>query len=215
MRGSKRLASGFVLAAFCCGLVFAFAAAQGDENGGVEEQLRSALRDAVLKARNLEDQNASLQAQQMQAERERAEIARKYADDEKELAGLRQRATTAESARRTESAAAQQNISKLQSAYQQASTTASGLQGDIQRMTAAADRLHRQIDACAAKNEQLYWLGHQVLELYDHKGLLDVAGEAEPLTQLRRIETEKTAQDYEDKLRANRQATPPANGATP
>src|ERR1700744_2199759 len=62
--------------------------ARADDNGP-EARLRAALKTATSRIRELEDQNAQLQAKQAAAERDRLEFTQKAAEADKELGELR------------------------------------------------------------------------------------------------------------------------------
>ena len=61
--------------------------ARADDNGP-EARLRAALKTATARIRELEDQNAQLQAKQAAAERDRLEFTQKAAAADKELEAL-------------------------------------------------------------------------------------------------------------------------------
>ena len=44
--------------------------------------------------------------------------------------------------------------------------------------------------SCEAKNGELYKLGIEALDLFDHKGIFDVLTTGEPITKLKRVEME-------------------------
>src|ERR1700760_2933626 len=62
--------------------------ARADDNSP-ETRLRAALKTATARIRELEDQNAQLQAKQAAAERDRLEFTQKAAEADKELGELR------------------------------------------------------------------------------------------------------------------------------
>ncbi len=55
-----------------------------------------------------------------------------------------------------------------------------------------------------ARNADLYKLGSEILDQYQHKGLGKVISGNEPFLQTSRVKLENLVQDYEDKLRAAR-----------
>ena len=195
----------------------ATASAARAQGSATEERLRGQLRAATVQLRNLQDQNASLQAMQAQAERERMAMAEKNAEDEKEIARLTQEARTSQSASDAAAARlkAQQDVYakvdaqnrdtflKLQTAYNETVQTLRTREADAARLGATLARTRGRVEACETKNSELYRLGKEILDSYANRGMLSALGGAEPFTQLKRVQYENLRQDYEDKLRAN------------
>jgi len=198
MAGSKmRRAAIAVLA-----LVALAGPARADDNGP-EARLRAALKTATMRIRELEDQNAQLQAKQSAAERDRLEFTQKAAAADKELGELRKQGETDKAA--LDQAAATQksqgaSIAKLQDSYGKTSQALSSRDADAKRLDAVVARLRPQLQSCEAKNASLYKIGEEVLDLYDKQDIFDLASR-EPITKLKRVEIENAMQDYEDKMR--------------
>ena len=179
-------------------------AARADDNGP-EARLRAALKTATARIRELEDQNAQLQAKQAAAERDRLEFTQKAAAADKELGELRKQGETDKAA--LDQAAATQksqgaSIAKLQDVYGKTSQALSTRNADAKRLDAVVGKLRPQLQSCEAKNAQLYKIGEEVLDLYDKQDIFDLASR-EPVTKLKRVEIENAMQDYEDKMRDN------------
>jgi len=178
--------------------------ARADDNGP-EARLRAALKTATMRIRELEDQNAQLQAKQSAAERDRLEFTQKAAAADKELGELRKQGETDKAA--LDQAAATQksqgaSIAKLQDVYGKTSQALSTRDADAKRLDAVVGKLRPQLQSCEAKNAQLYKIGEEVLDLYDKQDIFDLASR-EPVTKLKRVEIENAMQDYEDKMRDN------------
>jgi septal ring factor EnvC (AmiA/AmiB activator) len=182
-----------------------------------EDRLRAQLRAATVQLRSLQDQNASLQAMQAQAEREKMALAEKAAEREKMVAALQQqlRSSRAMGDAAAERLKAQQenftrvdaqnrdNFGKLQTAY---NLTIEGLrlrEAETMRLDQTLSQTRGRVQVCEIKNAELYKLGVEVLDLFDNRGMLATLGSVEPFTKLKRVEYENQKQDYEDKLRAN------------
>jgi hypothetical protein len=179
--------------------IYPVAAQQSDD---VSEKLRSALRQATSQLQDLQDQNATLTAKAADAEKQRAAMAQKLAEDEKELAGLRSQSRSASAAAETE----KENVAKWETAYKQAADTARSRDAADKELQAGFGKLKQRESDCEAKNAELYKLGHEVLDLYQDKGVFEVLVAEEPVTQLKRVEEENKAQGMEDKLRDNQLA---------
>jgi len=180
-------------------------AARADDNGP-EARLRAALKTATARIRELEDQNAQLQAKQAAAERDRLDFTQKAAAADKELDELRKQAE-ADKAALDQAAATEKSqgasIAKLQDVYGKTSQALSARDADARQLDAVVARLRPQLQSCEAKNAQLYKIGEEVLDLYDKQDVFDLASR-EPITKLKRVEIENAMQDYEDKMRDNK-----------
>jgi len=58
----------------------------------------------------------------------------------------------------------------------------------------------RKYDQCAEHNARLYAIGEELIRKYRDKGVVKALLQKEPLTQIERVEFEKLAQDYKDKI---------------
>ena len=206
MRASDRFRQ-IALAVVATSIVAGGAWAQQQEDP--QARLRAALRDATVRIRQLEDENATLQAKQAEFDRDRQANAQKASAAEKELQTLRARAASDQAALQSETDAQKQNLAKWEAAYKEAATTAQTRDADAKRMEAALVALREKNRLTEEKNTKLYQLGQELLDLYQHKSMLDVLGD-EPVTKLKRVEYENVVQDYEDKLRDSHVTYPAA-----
>jgi chromosome segregation ATPase len=207
MRASDRVRRLVFAAAIAfCGIAgLSAAVAQSDDSTA---RLRAALRQATVRLRELEDQNANLQAKQSELERDRLAATQKAAENEKGLSALRGQAASSRAALERAAEAQKENLAKWERAYKDATDTARTRDADAKRLEAALTNLREQNRATEAKNAELYRLGQELLKLYDSKDMFDVLRAGEPITGLKRVEYENLMQDYDDKLRANRVVHP-------
>jgi ribosomal protein L29 len=183
-------------------------AALAQQQESPESRLRAALRQTTIQLRDQEDQNATLQAKQSAAERDRLALSQKLDADEKELAALRRQAQTGVAASQQEIDADKKTLAQWQTAYNNAADIARTRDADAKRFDAELTKLREQLRLAEDKNQQLYKLGHEILDLYDSKDFGSMLAAAEPVTKLKRVEYENIMQDYEDKLRANQVVQP-------
>src|ERR1700754_2547693 len=87
MRGSKTSRICLAAMAGIFSLAAGYAVAQSNEDPTA--RLRAALRQATMRVRELEDQNATLQAKQAEFDRDRLALTQKAATNEKSLQALR------------------------------------------------------------------------------------------------------------------------------
>lgn len=205
MRASERLRYLALFVAADCAVAGMALAQSGDDPTA---RLRAALRDATVQVRQLEDQNATLQAKQAELERDRQTAVQKAAAAERELQALRSKGVANVETLQRAADAQKESLSKWEAAYKDAAGTAQTRDGDAKRMEAALVALREKNRQTEEKNDKLYKLGQELLDLYEHKSVLDVVGSGDPVTKLKRVEYENVAQDYEDKLRENRVTHP-------
>ena len=207
----RRTAGAIVVVALTSGICLPAAAQQKDD---AESRLRAALRNATIQLRNLQDQNATLQAKQAEVERDRQSLTQRLGAAEQELKQLRQRATTNEEALQQAASRLEQttgaleaergNLAKWRTSYEEAAGIARTRDTEVKRLTAALAEMQDCATTAETKNAALYKIGKEVLDLYEKKGFFDVLITNEPVTGLRRVELENLMQDYGDKLLDNR-----------
>lgn len=190
------------------GLWAAPATAQQDDP---EARLRTALRSATVQLRQLQDQNAVLLAKQAQDQRDHLDLTQKLAADEQELSQLRQQTQSTQDAltQKLQSASAaadteRNNLAKLQAAYNDTTQAARARDAEANHLEATLVETRKRALSCEAKNGELYKLGIEALDLFDHKGIFDVLTTGEPITKLKRVEMENLVQDKRDKMLENR-----------
>jgi len=197
MRGSRWLH----LVMFGLAICSAGGSAYGEDDS--QSRLRATLRQVTIQMRDLEDQNATLSAKQAEMDRERQSMTQKLQADEKELVALRGQVQSGRELIDRAQAARAEDRAKWEAAYKDAADKARTRDADAKNLADATVKLREQLHAAEDKNEALYKLGQELLDLYDNKGLLTVLGGSEPVTKLKRVEYENLMQDYQDRLRAN------------
>jgi colicin import membrane protein len=204
MRASDRLRRLCIAGLAACWALGGIAAALAQTDADPQARLRAALREATVRVRQLEDENATLQAKQAELERGNLAATQKAAQAEKGLQALRGQSTAAQTALQRSADEQKESLAKWEAAYKEAADTAKARDADAKRMEAALVALREQNRLAEEKNAKLYKLGQELLDLYDQKKILDVVGVGEPVTKLKRVEYENVIQDYEDRLRGSR-----------
>lgn len=85
------------------------------------------------------------------------------------------------------------------------------VESDNGLLISAIEERERWIDECRSRNRKLSVIGRELLGRYEDKGLLEAFTDAEPLTGIGHVETEKVAQDYRFKLEDLKVPPPPAS----
>jgi len=219
-RSDSLRSAAVIVAALSLGVLASRAAVAADDTS-VEAKLRQALRAATAQQRTLEDENATLRAKQGQSDRQLQEMKATLDDRTQALDKLRQadaanvasletaRAAAADLAGKIQ--ASQQTLSqtetalaKWKDAYNQAADVARTRDADAKLLQTQLDQTTQRAGDCEAKNVKLVGIGNELLDLYQAKGPLTGLLEREPLTQIKRVELENLAQDYQDKLLDNK-----------
>ena len=175
---------------------------------------RQALRVALEKLRQAEDQRDSLA-------QEKDKLTQELSDLKKQSVGLQHSAASAKS----RNAALQKELEALKEEHQ---ATREKLQSTVQELAdmtrAEADttkrlnqaeaqakqekqhlegvvaRRDKAIQVCEDKNLKLYQYDTELIDKYRSKGVFDSLLQAEPVTQIKSVEMENILQEYKDKL---------------
>jgi uncharacterized protein YPO0396 len=158
----------------------------------IEDRLRDQLRATVQQLHQLQDDQASLQAQKAEAEQERDALKAQLAAAKAQLSRGGQD--------RGQVQALAVEVSKYKSAYTQATGTAAQAQADHDKLQAGLTNTQTLLTACQAKNDQLFKVGNEVLAAYQKFDFGDAFGANEPFIGFKRVELENLAQDYGDRL---------------
>ncbi len=189
------------------------ASAARAEDSALDNRMRQQLQSTVQQLRELQDSQASLQAQKAAAEQERDALKAKVGSgarpkvnaaaarrDAHTIADLRAQLAQAkaDSAQLIDRAAqAEAELAKTRDLYARA--TKAGRQ-----LTGERDQTRSTLGVCVAKNDQLYKTGREILDAYAHVGFGTVMGKKEPFLGLERVKLENLAQDHRDRLDAGR-----------
>lgn len=198
-------------------LPLTLAGAARADDATLENQLRNQLRTTVTQLRELQDQQATLQAQKTAAEQERDALKKKVGGGGAAAAPSRKALAEAAALRRSlagakgeaetlkqTAAQAQTELQSLKQQLDQTQTALRGVQAQNEEMRATLVSTNSTLQACEAKNVQLIGLGNEVLDRYKKVGLGTAMAAKEPFTGLRRVQLQNLAQGYEDRLRAGR-----------
>lgn len=185
------------------------------EDPGIENQLRNQLRSTVTQLRELQDQQATLQAQKTAAEQERDALKKKAGGGgaapsakavaaaaalKRSLAGARQ---DAEAARQAASQT-QAELAQAKQQLEQAQAALRSLQAQDEELKATLASTSSTLEACKVKNVELISVGNEVLDRFKKVGVSGAVLAREPFTGLHRIKLQNLAQGYEDRLYAGR-----------
>jgi chromosome segregation ATPase len=157
-----------------------------------DDALRERLRQVTLQLRQVQDDQATLQAQKAAAEHDRDEAKKQLAAAQAELAHTKHEGSRV--------AAVQQDLAKTKDALAQATTTAQQSGSERDKLQANVASARTLLTACESKNAELLKIGREILDAYSKFDFADALGANEPFLQLHRVELENQAQDFEDRI---------------
>lgn len=182
-------------------LLAVFPAAQA-QTASLESRMRDQLRETRTQLQELQAQQSTWAAEKAALEKERdaakQEAAAAHAtkavpavspDSTRELAAERQRREAAE-------AIQQRNKSDAESAGVAMRTA----EAERSRLAKELELSHSQVDACTARNVQMYQVGKEVIAAYENIDTTDIVSSRQPFAAKSRVKLENAAQSFGDKL---------------
>ncbi len=182
-------------------LLAVFPAAQA-QTTSLESRMRDQLRETRTQLQELQAQQSTWAAEKAALEKERdaakQEAAAAHAtkavpavspDSTRELAAERQRREAAE-------ASLQRNKSDAESV----SVAMHTAEAERSRLAKELELSHSQVDACTARNVQMYQVGKEVIAAYENIDTTDIVSSRQPFAAKSRVKLENAAQSFGDKL---------------
>ncbi len=158
----------------------------------IEDRLRDQLRATVQQLHQLQDDQASLQAQKAAAEQERDALKAQLAAAKAQIGHG--------GADRGQVQALAAQVSKYKDAASQATGTAAQAQADHDKLAVGLTTAQTLLGACETKNGQLLSVGMEILAAYQKFDFGEALGANEPFIGTKRVELENLAQDFGDRL---------------
>lgn len=216
----KRTRHAMIAAGLAGGLFFA---ATGAGAQSIEDKLRSQLRSTTQELRQLQDNQTQLQADKTAAEQQRDQALAQVKDLQTQLAAAKGQSGAEAEARRAlaEERASHtrdtQQLTKYKTSYED--LLAVTKTRDAQRTQLQNDVKTRdtQLQTCEAQNADLYRVGHEILQAYEHVGLGTFLSSRQPFAESARVKYDDIAQRYGDALYAGKYdpAARPAAASAP
>ena len=182
-------------------LLAVFPAAQA-QTASLESRMRDQLRETRTQLQDLQAQQSTWAAEKAALEKERdaakqeaeAAHATKAApavspETTRELAAERQRRETAEASLQRGKADADAQALALRTA-----------EAERARLAKELDLSKGQVDACTARNVQMYQVGKEVIAAYENIDTTDIVSSRQPFAAKSRVKLENAAQSFGDKL---------------
>ncbi|KVO11079.1 hypothetical protein WJ74_16220 [Burkholderia ubonensis] len=192
-------------------------AAGGAGAQGIEDKLRSQLRSTVQELRQLQNGQAQLQADKTAAERQRDDALAQLKAAQAQLAAAKGQSGGEAAARRAlaqERAAREQDaqaLAKYKASYEDLLAVSRARDAQQQGEIRARDT---QLKTCQAHNAELYRVGREILDAYEHVGIGTLFASRQPFAAAARVKYDDLAQRYGDALYAGKY-DPAARAANP
>ncbi|HEX4080438.1 MAG TPA: hypothetical protein VHX61_16370 [Rhizomicrobium sp.] len=177
----------------CVGFALLSAAPAGAQT--LEDRLRDQLRATMNQVQQLQDQQATLEAEKTQAEKERDQLKAQLA-----AAQAKPVHTGPSAAELQKEAELEVDVEKYKEASAQAATGAQQVQADRDKAQTGLADAQKQLGICEDKNAQLLKTGNDILDAYQKFDLGDAIGANEPFIGIKRVELENEAQGFDDRL---------------
>jgi colicin import membrane protein len=185
-----------------CALLALLPAAQA-QTASLESRIRDQLREARTQLQDLQAQQAQWASEKAALEKERDE-ARQAA--EAALAGAKKAAGSSPADSRalaTERQKREAAEAELQRGKADAGATAMALrtaEAERSRLAKDLEATKGQVDACTARNVQMYRVGQDVISAYENIDMADVVASRQPFAAKARAKLENAAQSFGDRL---------------
>jgi chromosome segregation ATPase len=169
----------------------------------LESRLRDQLRQMQGQMQDMQGQQAQLQSRNAALEAER-DAAKKDAEAARaELASSKGRSSgdaQALAAERGRQQALQATADRYKHDYDQSATSARASEAERTRLAGQLEQANAKLGTCAAKNIQLYDVGKEILDAYEHIDMGQVMSARQPFAASSRVRLENAAQAFGDKL---------------
>lgn len=178
-----------------------------DQANSPEDRLRGMLRSTMLQLRDAQNQLATLQSAQAEAEKQKKDLSDRVDELTKQAVADKDAATKtiADLNAKVTDQAGQINqmkdaLEKWKEAYGKAVALANTRESQRAKFESQAISLQRRVEDDEAKNLALYKLGKEVLHRYENFGLGTAITAREPFVGITKVKLESLVQDYSDKL---------------
>jgi hypothetical protein len=182
-------------------LLAALPAAQA-QTASLESRMRDQLRETRSQLQELQAQQSTWAAEKAALEKERD-----AAKQEAEAAHATKAAPTVSPETTRELAAERQRREAAEASLQRGKSDADAqalalrtAEAERARLAKELDLSHSQVDACTARNVQMYQVGKEVIAAYENIDTSDIVSSRQPFAAKSRVKLENAAQSFGDKL---------------
>jgi chromosome segregation ATPase len=173
------------------------------QTASLESRMRDQLREARAQLEDLQAQQARWAAEKAALEKERDD-ARKEAGAARAAAktasGMSPEASRALAAERQKREAAEAELQRGKADASSAAVALRTAETERARLAKELEAAKGQVDACTARNVQMYRVGQEVIAAYENIGVGDVVASRQPFAARARVKLENAAQSFGDRL---------------
>lgn len=173
------------------------------QTASLESRLRDQLRETRSQLQSLQAEQSQWAAEKAALEKERdaakqdAETARAGA---KKSTGMSPEASRALAEERQRREAAEAGLQKGKADAESSAMALRTAETERARLAKELDTAHGQVDACTARNVQMYRVGQEVISAYENLDASDVLASRQPFAAKARVKLENAAQSFGDRL---------------
>lgn len=173
------------------------------QTASLESRIRDQLREARAQLQDLQTQQVQWAAEKVALEKERDD-ARKEAETARAAAknagGMSPEASRALASERQKREAAEAELQRGKADAGSAAVALRTAESERARLAKELETAKGQVDACTARNVQMYRVGQDVIAAYENIDMSDVVASRQPFAAKARVRLENAAQSFGDKL---------------
>jgi chromosome segregation ATPase len=182
-------------------LLAVFPAAQA-QTASLESRMRDQLRETRTQLQELQAQQSTWAAEKAALEKERdaAKQEAEAAHATKAAPAVSPETTRELTAERQRREAAEASLQRNKADAESASMVLRTAEAERARLARELDLSKGQVDACTARNVQMYQVGKEVIAAYENIDTTDIVSSRQPFAAKSRVKLENAAQSFGDKL---------------
>ncbi|MGF6712614.1 colicin import membrane protein [Luteibacter sp. W1I16] len=172
------------------------------QTASLESRMRDQLRETRTQLQELQAQQSQWAAEKAALEKERDD-AKKEAETArtaKASSAVSPEASRALAAERQRREAAEASLQRGKADMDSSAVALRTAEAERARLAKELDAAKGQVDACTARNVQMYRVGQEVIAAYENIDLGDIVGSRQPFAAKSRAKLETAAQSFGDRL---------------
>jgi chromosome segregation ATPase len=172
------------------------------QTASLESRMRDQLRETRTQLQELQAQQSLWAAEKAALEKERDD-AKKEAETAraaKSSSAVSPEASRALAAERQRREAAEASLQRGKADMDSSAVALRTAEAERARLAKELDAAKGQVDACTARNVQMYRVGQEVIAAYESIDMGDIVGSRQPFAAKSRVKLETAAQSFGDRL---------------
>jgi chromosome segregation ATPase len=172
------------------------------QTASLESRMRDQLRETRTQLQELQAQQSRWAAEKAVLEKERDD-AKKEAETArvaKASSAVSPEASRALAAERQRREAAEASLQRGKADMDSSAVALRTAEAERARLAKELDAAKGQVDACTARNVQMYRVGQEVIAAYENIDMGDIVGSRQPFAAKSRVKLEAAAQSFGDRL---------------